>query len=119
MKELETHDICIAVGSTHALAKSKLVSFGTNGPRTGPRLQPAKEYPDYRKHLDKMFKNHPPEAPHRQRAADGVTSLLAAVEAGNGFSLVPSCVSGMAGPADKAFETAARPAASGYCRALA
>jgi DNA-binding transcriptional LysR family regulator len=29
---------------------------------------------------------------------DGVSSIVAAVEAGRGFALVPSCVAGMVGP---------------------
>ena len=56
-----------------------------------------KDYPEYQKHLEQMFAT----IGHRPRVGsehDGVTSLIAAVEAGRGFALVPSCVSGMAGP---------------------
>jgi DNA-binding transcriptional LysR family regulator len=34
---------------------------------------------------------------------DGVSSIVAAVEAGRGFALVPSCVAGMVGPRLKLF----------------
>ena len=80
MKELERYDICAAVGSRHALARSKFVSLE----------QMAGE-------PERLFATIG-RKPRIGSEHDGVTSLLASVAAGNGFALVPSCVSGMAGP---------------------
>jgi DNA-binding transcriptional LysR family regulator len=96
MKELERYDICAAVGSRHALARSKFVSLEQMAGEP-VLVYNQKDYPDFRKHLDRMFKTVARQ-PRIGSEHDGVTSLLASVAAGNGFALVPSCVSGMAGP---------------------
>ena len=96
MIELERYEICVAVSPKHPLAKSKFVRLAEMA------LEPVvvynrKDYPDYHKHLENLFSTVGVK-PRIGSEHDGVTSLIAAVEAGRGFALVPSCVSGMAGP---------------------
>jgi len=94
--ELASYETCIAVGLKHPLAKSKTVSLAQMA------LEPIaaytrQDYPDYHKQLAQMFATigRPPRIGGEH---DGVTSLIAAVAAGQGFAILPSCVSGMAGP---------------------
>jgi LysR family transcriptional regulator, benzoate and cis,cis-muconate-responsive activator of ben and cat genes len=56
-----------------------------------------KDYPEYHEMLENLF------APVGRKPRivgehDGVSSIIAAVEAGRGFALVPSCVASMVGP---------------------
>ena len=56
-----------------------------------------KDYPEYHDQLEKIFariKRKPVIAEEH----DGVTSLIAAVEAGHGLAVVPGCLSCMVGP---------------------
>ncbi|HTI71453.1 MAG TPA: LysR substrate-binding domain-containing protein [Candidatus Limnocylindria bacterium] len=94
--DLEKYAICVAVSPKHPLAKSKSVTLGqvAGEPVIG---YSRKEYPDYHKYLEGMFATIG-RTPRIGSEHDGVTSVIAAVEAGNGFALLPSCVSGMAGP---------------------
>jgi DNA-binding transcriptional LysR family regulator len=85
-----------ALTPKHPLAKSKSISLEQIS-REPLVVYSRKDYPEYHEQLEKLF------APvgHKPRIAgehDGVTSLIAAVEAGRGFALVPSCVACMAGP---------------------
>jgi DNA-binding transcriptional LysR family regulator len=96
MKELDRYEMCVAVSPKHPLAKSKFVGLAAMA--TEPvAAYSRKDYPDYHKHLEKLFATVGSK-PRIGSEHDGVTSLIAAVEAGRGFALVPSCVSGMAGP---------------------
>jgi len=96
MKELERYEMCVAVSPKHPLAKSKFVGLAAMA--TEPVVAYSrKDYPDYYKHLEKLFATVGGK-PRIGSEHDGVTSLIAAVEAGRGFALVPSCVSGMVGP---------------------
>jgi len=95
-EELARYAMCVAVAPKHPLAKSKSVSLEQIA--SEPLIAYSrKDYPEYHEHLEKLF------APfgHKPRIAgehDGVTSLIAAVEAGRGFALVPGCVACMVGP---------------------
>jgi DNA-binding transcriptional LysR family regulator len=95
-QELERYAICVAVGPGHPLATLKFVSLEQMASEPIV-VYNRKDYPDYHKLLAKVFAGigRPPRIGSEH---DGVTSLIAAVAAGQGFAIVPSCVSGMAGP---------------------
>jgi len=96
MKELERYDPCVAVGATHPLAKSKFVSLDQMASEPVAVLA-RKDYPDYHKHLEKLFATigHKPRISSEH---DSGTTLIAAVAAGHEFALLPSSVSGTAEP---------------------
>jgi DNA-binding transcriptional LysR family regulator len=56
-----------------------------------------KDYPDYHEAMKKIFAVTG-KMPRISEEHDGVNSIIAAVEAGHGFALVPSCIVCMAGP---------------------
>lgn len=88
--------MCVAVGLKHPLAKAKSVNL--NQMASEPiAVYTRKDYPDYHKQIEQAFATvgRPPRIGGEH---DGVTSLITAVAAGQGFAIVPSCVSGMAGP---------------------
>ena len=95
-KLLARYSMCIAVAPTHPFAQLKSVTLAqlAKEPLIGYRRA---DYPDYHEHLEKIF------APvgHAPRVAgehDGITSIIAAVETGRGYALVPEPVMCMAGP---------------------
>jgi LysR family transcriptional regulator, benzoate and cis,cis-muconate-responsive activator of ben and cat genes len=95
-QELARYEMCVAVAPKHPLAKLKSVSLEQIS-REPLMAYSRKDYPEYHEMLEKLF------APVGRRPDiagehDGVTSIVAAVEAGRGFALVPSCVACMAGP---------------------
>ena len=96
MKELERYEPCVVVGATHPLAKLKFVSLDQMAPEPVAALT-RKDYPDYHKHLEKLFATIG-RKPRIGSEHDSGTILLAAVAAGHEFALMPSCVSGTAGP---------------------
>jgi LysR family transcriptional regulator, benzoate and cis,cis-muconate-responsive activator of ben and cat genes len=96
MKELERYEPCVVVGATHPLAKLKFVSLDEIAPEPVAALT-RKDYPDYHKHLVKLFATIGCK-PRIGSEHDSGTTLLAAVAAGHEFTLMPSCVSGVAGP---------------------
>lgn len=95
-KALAVYPIRAAVAPGHSLANAKSVTL----------LQLAqerliaysrKEYPEYHAMLKRLF------APTGRKPViaeehDGVTSIVAAVESGGGFALVPACVTAIVGP---------------------
>jgi LysR family transcriptional regulator, benzoate and cis,cis-muconate-responsive activator of ben and cat genes len=94
-EELARYAARVAVAPGHPLAKSKSVTLEqlAREPLIG---YSRKDYPEYHAMLDKLF------APvgHMPRIAgehDGVASLVAAVESGNGVALVPECLTCMVG----------------------
>lgn len=94
-KELARYATCVAVGATHPLAKSKAVSLDQMA--SEPVVTYArKDYPDYHKQLEKIFATIG-RKPRFGSEHDSVSSLMAALAAGDGFALMPSCVSGMTG----------------------
>jgi DNA-binding transcriptional LysR family regulator len=94
-EELARYEGCVAVAPKHPLAKSKSVSLEQIS-REPLIAYSRKDYPEYHVMLEKLF------APVGRKPRiigehDGVSSIVAAVEAGRGFALVPSCVAGMVG----------------------
>jgi LysR family transcriptional regulator, benzoate and cis,cis-muconate-responsive activator of ben and cat genes len=94
--ELARYPLCVAVAPGHPLARLRKVSLAQV---VGEPLivYTRKDYPEYHESLEMLFK----PGGHKPRIAeehDGVTSLIAAVEAGRGVALVPSCLACMAGP---------------------
>ena len=95
MRELARYETCVAVGTTHPLAKSKLVrldQIASEPVATYTR----KDYPGYNKHLEKMFATVGCK-PRIGSEHDSGSSLIAAVAAGREFALLPSCARGAAG----------------------
>jgi LysR family transcriptional regulator, benzoate and cis,cis-muconate-responsive activator of ben and cat genes len=95
VEELARYSIRVAVALKHPLAKSKSISLEQISRE--PLIAYSREdYPEYHEMLEKLF------APvgRKPRIAgehDGVSSIVAAVEAGRGLALVPSCVASMVG----------------------
>jgi DNA-binding transcriptional LysR family regulator len=95
-KELACYPMCVAVAPTHPLAKKKSTSLAQIAGE--PLIAYSRvDYPEYHEDLSAIF------APVKSRPRiaeehDGVTSLIAAVEAGRGIALVPSCLTCMVGP---------------------
>src|SRR5580700_2575783 len=92
-EELARYAMCVAVAPKHPLAKSKSVSLEQIS-REPLIAYNRKDYPEYHAMLEKLF------APVGRKPRivgehDGVSSIVAAVEAGRGFALVPSCVASM------------------------
>lgn len=95
-EELARYAMRVAVAPKHPLAKAKAISLEQIA-REPLIAYSRKDYPEYHAMLERLF------APvgGKPRIAgehDSVTSLIAAVESGRGFALVPSCVACMAGP---------------------
>jgi LysR family transcriptional regulator, benzoate and cis,cis-muconate-responsive activator of ben and cat genes len=95
MKELALYEACVAVGTTHPLAKSKVVSLKQMASEPVAALN-RKDYPHYHKHLEKLFATIG-RKPRIGSEHDSGTSLMAAVAAGQEFTLLPSCVRAAAG----------------------
>ena len=68
---------------------------GADFPRTACRYS-RKDYPEYHDMLEKLFAQTG-RKPRIVGEHDGVSSIVAAVEAGRGLALVPSCVASMVG----------------------
>jgi DNA-binding transcriptional LysR family regulator len=95
-EELARYEGCVAVAPKNPLAKLKFVSLEQIS-REPLIAYTRKDYPEYHAMLEKLF------APVGRKPRiigehDGVSSIVAAVEAGRGFALVPSCVASMVGP---------------------
>jgi DNA-binding transcriptional LysR family regulator len=95
-KELACYPMCVAAAPTHPLAKAKFLSL-EKAAREPLVAYSREDYPEYHEDLAAIFaavKTRPRIAEEH----DGVTSLIAAVEAGRGIALVPNCLSCMVGP---------------------
>ena len=96
-QELARYEGCVAVAPRKSAGKIK-ICLHWNRFRASPLIAYSrKDYPEYREMLEKLF------APVGRKPRivgehDGVSSIVAAVEAGRGFALVPSCVASMVGP---------------------
>lgn len=75
LKELERYEPCVVVGATHPLAKLKFVSLDHVAPEPVAALT-RKDYPDYHKHLGKLFATIG-RKPRIGSEHDSGTSLLA------------------------------------------
>jgi DNA-binding transcriptional LysR family regulator len=95
MKELARYETCIAVGASHPRAKSKFVSLARMAPEPVATYT-RKDYPGYHKHLEKLFATIG-RKPRIGSEHDSGSSLIAAVAAGHGFAILPSCIRGAAG----------------------
>jgi DNA-binding transcriptional LysR family regulator len=106
-KELARYPMCIAVAPKHPLAKLKTITFAQV---VGEPLiaYSRKDYPEYHVMLAKLFAPTG-RKPRVAEEHDGVTSIVAAVESGNGFALVPGCVACMVGPRLKLIPLASAP----------
>jgi len=94
-QELARYPMCVAIAPTHFLAKAKSISLQkiSREPLIAYRRA---DYPEYHEDLAAMFAKIK-SRPRVTEEHDGVTSLVAAVEAGKGVALVPSCLSCMVG----------------------
>jgi DNA-binding transcriptional LysR family regulator len=94
-QELARYPLCAALPPSHPLAKSREVSLArlADEPMIG---YSRKDYPEYHEMLDEIFADE--RKPRIVEEHDGVSSIIAAVESGRGFALVPQCVESMAGP---------------------
>jgi DNA-binding transcriptional LysR family regulator len=92
--ELARYPVCAALTPKHPLAKAKSVSLGA---LAGEPLiaYNRKDYPEYHGMLEKLFAGV--RQPRIGEEHDGITSIIAAVESGRGYALVPKCVESMAG----------------------
>ncbi len=95
-EKLATYQVCCAVGRSHPLAALKKVSLKQL--REERFIVYGKtDYPEYHAWLGRLFKPLACE-PRIAEEYDSATSLIAAVEAGRGVALVPSCLGCLAGP---------------------
>ncbi len=94
-EELARYAMRVAVAPTHELARARTIGL-EQVVREPLIAYSRKEYPEYHRMLEELF------APvgGKPRIAgehDSVTSLIAAVESGRGYALVPECLSCMVG----------------------
>ena len=94
--ELARYPICVGVPPSHRYARQRALTLAKVADEPLIAYSRA-DYPEYHTELAKMF------APvgHLLVIAeehDSATSLIAAVEAGHGIALVPSCMACLAGP---------------------
>jgi LysR family transcriptional regulator, benzoate and cis,cis-muconate-responsive activator of ben and cat genes len=94
-EELARYEGRVAVAPKNPLAKLKFISLEQIS-REPLIAYSRKDYPEYHEMLEKLFApvGHEPRIVGEH---DGVSSIVAAVEAGRGFALVPSCVASMVG----------------------
>lgn len=102
-KTLAQYASCVAVAPKHPLAKLKSVTLAqlADEPLIGYNRA---DYPDYHEYIARVFAlagghhagGHRP--PRVAEEHDGITSMLAAVESGRGYALVPEPTICMAGP---------------------
>jgi DNA-binding transcriptional LysR family regulator len=95
-QELARYAMRVAVAPKHPLAKSPSLTL-EQAVREPLIAYSRKDYPEYHTMLEKLF------APVARRPRivgehDSVSSLIAAVESGRGFALVPECLACMVGP---------------------
>lgn len=94
-RELARYPICVAMPPNHPLAKSKTITREQMA--TEPLIAYHRgDYPEYHDLLDELFKHT--RKPVIGEEHDGITSMIAAVESGRGFALLPQCAVCMAGP---------------------
>ena len=94
-EELARYALCVAVAPKHPLAKAKAISLAQVA-REPLIAYSRKDYPEYHMMLEKLFAPVG-GTPRIAGEHDSVTSLIAAVESGRGFALVPECLTCMVG----------------------
>lgn len=94
--ELERYPMCVAVAPAHRFARSRTVPLERAAAE--PLIGYSREhYPEYHTGLAELFASAA-VAPKVAEEHDSVTSVIAAVEAGRGIAIVPSCMACLAGP---------------------
>ncbi|MDD3179884.1 MAG: LysR substrate-binding domain-containing protein [Opitutaceae bacterium] len=91
--ELARYPLCVAVAPRHPLARSRSLTREQAGREIFIAYTRA-DYPDYHEQLTGLFGAGLRVA----EELDSVTSMIAAVEAGRGVALMPSCLVFLAGP---------------------
>jgi DNA-binding transcriptional LysR family regulator len=105
--ELARYPMCVAVAPGHRLARSRSVSLAKVAAEPLIAYSRA-DYPEYHTGLAEIFAAVG-RLPKIAEEHDSVTSLIAAVEAGRGIALVPSCLACLAGPRLKILPLAPAP----------
>jgi DNA-binding transcriptional LysR family regulator len=104
--ELARYPMCVAVAPSHPLAHQREARLSQIA--TEPLIAYSRaDYPEYHESLAEIFAEAG-GTPAIAEEHDSVTSLIAAVEAGRGIALVPSCMTCMAGPRLKVLPLAPR-----------
>lgn len=94
-QELARYGLRVAVAPGHELAQARVVKLA-QAQRVPLIAYSRKDYPEYHVMIERLFA--PVGGPPRLVGEhDSVTSLIAAVESGNGFALVPECLACMVG----------------------
>jgi DNA-binding transcriptional LysR family regulator len=94
--ELARYPICVAVPPGHRFARQRAITL--EKAVTEPLIAYSRaDYPEYHTAIAKMFAPTG-RVPSIAEEHDSVTSLIAAVEAGRGIALAPSCMACLAGP---------------------
>ncbi len=95
-EELARYPLCVAMPPAHALARPRAIALAKLADEPLIAYSRA-DYPEYHDQLAALFKSLK-RKPRIAEEHDSVTSLIAAVEAGRGVALVPSCLACLAGP---------------------
>jgi len=95
-EELARYPMCLAVALTHPLARSRSVKWTKLADENLIAYSRA-DYPEYHEELETLAKLIGGK-PRISEEHDSVTSIIAAVEAGRGVALVPSCIACLVGP---------------------
>jgi DNA-binding transcriptional LysR family regulator len=94
--ELARYPLCVAVPPKHRAVRRRTMTLEET--LDEPLIVYSRaDYPEYHAALAKIFTSVR-RAPAIAEEHDSVTSLIAAVEAGHGIALVPSCMECLAGP---------------------
>jgi LysR family transcriptional regulator, benzoate and cis,cis-muconate-responsive activator of ben and cat genes len=94
--ELARYPICVAVPPGHRFARHRAITL--EKAVTEPLIAYSRaDYPEYHTAIAKMFAPTG-RVPSIAEEHDSVISLIAAVEAGRGIALAPSCMACLAGP---------------------
>jgi DNA-binding transcriptional LysR family regulator len=106
-KELVRHAVCVVVAPKHPLARSKSLAIDrlVEEPLIVFRRE---EYPGYLDFVEKMFAPVG-RTPRVAEEHDGISSVLAAVEAERGIAIVSEAVACLAGPRAKVIPVAGVP----------
>lgn len=94
-EELARYALRVAVAPQHELANAKMIRL-EQVVREPLIAYSRKDYPEYHTMLEKLFAPTGCK-PRLAGEHDSVTSLIAAVESGHGFALVPECLACMVG----------------------
>ncbi len=94
--DLASYPLCVALPPGHVLAKAKSIRLEKVAGEAFVGYSRA-DYPEYHRNFEALFEKVG-KRPEIVEENDSVSSLMAAVEAGRGLALVPSCLECMAGP---------------------